>query len=322
MNKKTYTSTLRLEASAPWLEPLAAWAQDLATDGPLMQAIMRRMLVWGLFPRIYARFLAGVSKAQKVRFQQASKLSTLGANDMIRKRVAYQKAVAAQQKAYERKNFSEVEAAQERLDRIIDEIQGASSKRNQDNATSSARAISLAAIGAGLFRQRQARVIQLITSDPVVMQSASGLVAAAGPLNQLEQIKTPSATNALVERQSRSPHNIFWRHLEYGTGEDRKNDPQGNPIRDTKYQKVELSEAEEAFQAKGGEIPSWYFGRLGMFGSEPMNFLSDRSLKAYADYREALMEELDAAIKASLPTWEGGPAPNKPGWIITQKRTL
>lgn len=117
-------------------------------------------------------------------------------------------------------------------------------------------------LSSGLFRRRSVEVMHAFLQDPQITRTADGLNVGIGDLSDLEGIKTPSATEYVLQRgRTGSKYDILWRHLEFGTGV---------------FSQVqrETSKWNEGFT--GGE---WYYGqhrsrpRLILKGSEGVHSL-------------------------------------------------
>jgi hypothetical protein len=72
----------------------------------------------------------------------------------------------------------------------------------------------------GQFRRLALRVLELIAdiSQAQTFAHSTGVVLGIGDVDLLDRIRTPSATQALTGKATKSSRNILWRHLEFGTG--------------------------------------------------------------------------------------------------------
>jgi hypothetical protein len=75
-------------------------------------------------------------------------------------------------------------------------------------------------LSTGMFRPLALQVLGLLTTMAKAGEQAtdSSFSLGIGHIPTLEAIKTPSATPFLTGNATRSPMNMLWRHLEFGTG--------------------------------------------------------------------------------------------------------
>lgn len=100
---------------------------------------------------------------------------------------------------------------EEHRDRFI-----ASLQRRKDGSQKSSHPLS-----SGLFRARAMEVMDLFVNPTYLQPRRVGntVVVGVGPLDQLERIQTPSATEfSLGHGSTPSKYNVLWRQLEFGTG--------------------------------------------------------------------------------------------------------
>jgi hypothetical protein len=77
------------------------------------------------------------------------------------------------------------------------------------------------ALSSGLFRARALEVLDLLVNQANMSTTSEGdsVSVGLGNLTALDAIKTPSATEYVLEKgESSSKYNILWRQLEFGTG--------------------------------------------------------------------------------------------------------
>lgn len=147
-------------------------------------------------------------------------------------------------------------------------------------------------LASGKFRSRALRVLQLFVDQSFMKPQFQGdsLTVGIGPLDQLDAIKTPSATQFILKRgPTTSRYNILWRHLEMGTGFYSQ---KGGFERPT-------SKFNEGFTSGG-----WYYGkardraRLVLHGSEGIGAIHIAIGKSHASFLDALENALSDVIRA------------------------
>lgn len=294
---------LNIEVQASWIQELRLWFREFVEDGPALQYVMQRVMTSGILVAVRRRFLARVSRAQMLQFRRSAATSDLNVLQLAAKRTALLKAQRAQAAAMERGNAAGLTAAQDRIDEILASMQSSRGQSGAENAAGYSKQMTLAAIGAGLFRQRQAQVLFLMTQEPVLTRGRGGIAVHAGNISRLNQIKTPSATRWLQKVDTPSKLSIFWRHLEWGTGRGRKSDPTNNPYTPGTGSQVVVSSAQGRAARKSPErTVGWYYGALGVYGSEFMSFLyTDTGGKPRKEYTEAAQKALEQAMEEILP---------------------
>jgi len=292
-----------IEFGAPWARELELWFREFVEDGPALRFVLARVLTQGVLVALRKRFLSRVSQAQMLQFRSAAARSDMNVARLAAKRTALLKAQRAQASAMERGSAAGLERAQDRIDQILQEMQSKQSESQATNAAGYSKQLTRAAIGSGLFRQRQAQVLYLLTQEPQLVQGSNGLMAGAGRLSELDEIKTPSATRWLKKVETRSKLNVFWRHLEFGTGEFAKTDTTHNPYTPGSGRRVVISSAAAKAQKRaGGASVSWYYGALGIRGSSFMSFLyTDIGGRPLQTYTDAAQQALEQAMEEVLP---------------------
>jgi hypothetical protein len=128
----------------------------------------------------------------------------------------------------------------------------------------------------GKFRSLSLRVMRLAADAGAVrtIQADRGNIRLGiGSRRALDALKTPSATPLLTGAPTTSPHNILWRHLEFGTGIYRSR-----------------RRGRTRFQLPGG---GWFFGEsantgLRLRGSKGVHALWDAEGRAYVGDQQAL----------------------------------
>ena len=136
--------------------------------------------------------------------------------------------------------------------------------------------------GEGQFRMNMSRLLNLFVDSSLAetFDVRSGFGVGIGPSAVIESIRTPSSTQALTGKPTRSRYQTFWRHLEFGTGVYRKTG--GNP-------------ASPRGTTDGTPGP-WYYGNdkrgIVAIGTKPMNFITDRNNAAFEEDERDLLEEI------------------------------
>lgn len=300
------TVTLTIQHDAPWIRQLEIWAGGFTQgDAPYLRYVMRRVLQEGVLVTLRNRFVAKASRAQMIQFRQAAARSGLSVLELAAKRTALMRAQRALGAAVERGSGSRMTEAQDRIDSILADMEEAKSKAQGESATARSQQLTLAAIGAGLFRQRQAQVLVILTQNARFSMGPNGLMLGVGNKDALNMIKTPSATRWLRGVETKSPLNVFWRHLEWGTGHGRIPDATNNPlVRGLATRDVISMDEARGEKKPGRRNVAWYYGGLGMYGSQGMAFMfaSPAGMKEYA---AAAQRQFEQAMAELAPKGDG-----------------
>lgn len=299
-------ASIKLTHSAPWLDPMLNYLVGLEPGGVVSRRVLNRMLILGV--------LRSVRKVYLGRLQQTL-MTTVVAPNRGAKRTRSAEAmsrVESLRKAYESLDEAVLSGNQDRvgkasqrinqIDRAI-AVQGDlnDSRQKQDKR---ARVMSLSAQTSAIMRSRALQILDYLTNPQYAtgpIPGPTGVVHAAGRLDLLDAIKTPSATDALMGRPSESMYNILWRHLEFGTGV---------------YASSSSAMGQNTMQGSGqfkNSDGSWWYGPAGgrapgepglgllVKGSKPMAALWGPSGLAHDEHYVAAHREMVAAMEELAP---------------------
>lgn len=167
-------------------------------------------------------------------------------------------------------NFVRVASLRKRLAVIEDRLRTTMGKSPGGNEWKSS---DLSLKTGNVFRRQLFKMLGLLTDSQFVSAGGipGGVAVGVGPIAELDKLETPSATQKLIGVPTPSRYKSFWRHLEFGTGAQRK-----------------------AFNNPGrNKSPRWWYGTnpeksLLLEGTSPMNFLTNNFGKVYPEDLSAL----------------------------------
>lgn len=214
--------TVHASAQAPWIDPLMNFLGAMEPGHAVAVRAVRRAVIYGLLRSIRKTYLSRLHKALAMSVVTTSKTQRRGEQFSASRRLeTLRKAYEALDDAVASGNQARIQKASRR----VNAVDRAIAQRGLENAApltkAGLRRMSLAALTSALMRDRSLQIIDALTNPQYVtgaMMSGQDMQISAGRLSTLEDIKTPSATDRLLQRPTETQYDILWRHLEFGTG--------------------------------------------------------------------------------------------------------
>jgi hypothetical protein len=142
----------------------------------------------------------------------------------------------------------------------------------------------LSQLAGNQFRTRMQALLRIMVDARFVRSERNGkrIRIDVGQLSLLNQIETPSATEALRGYPTGSRYKILWRQLEFGTGAKR-------------------SAAKDRAGGASKPAKQWWYGKredasILLKGTLPMNFLTNNEGQIYQEDMDALGRELTRVL--------------------------
>jgi hypothetical protein len=267
----------------------------IGTDAAASDLLARRLriaVIRSVVANIRVRFLMAMERALEMHvIQEGNKDRTNSPKkrmEDIRLKKQISNNLARLNEAQMASNYRDADKIRDRLTKQFNMLYDRLS-RTPDGETTESHWLSK--LAGNQFRKRMFDVLQVLTHAEFAgfERTGNSVVVGIGNAASLEQIKTPSATKALSNRESSSRHKTFWRHLEFGTGVLR------NAAKDRRNTTTSPA-AEWSYGPRGGPKS------LLLKGTLPMNFLYSNTGDMYPQDYTRLFEEVSKELDALLTT--------------------
>lgn len=286
---------------APWIDPLHNFFEGLQPGGAVLRKALRRVMIYGLLRSIRKSFMSNLTKAMDLsvvaRNRNRRRENVLRNTRVSRLlRLAYERL----DEAVVSGNAKGADSARQRIASIERIARSGTEKAVfAQGAGTKMRVLSLSALTSAMMRERAMKVLDLLTNPSYVRDEVRGdtFIVGAGRLVDLENIKTPSATERLTSNDSDTRYNVLWRHLEFGTG--------------VLASKAKLPGHDTS--SGGGRYKNadgtWWYGKSDNFadggiqirGSSPLHALWGPNGIRLASHQTAAQAELERAIAEYAP---------------------
>jgi hypothetical protein len=291
---REFTIKVRFNMKTVGFEEAAARLES-AVNQTAVASLLRAVVIRTLVRQIRRRFLANVEKSLEMQVLSQNGQETLYSP---RKRMTDLALKDKLDAALERLNEAQisgdleaVEGASKRAQAMADALRkrlgGTQDRRGEQKPGKGSHYLSNMA--GNQFRKRLMALLSLMTEASFVAQVPTddgGALIGVGLMSYLDQLETPSATQAFTGRPSTSRYRSFWRHVEFGTG-------------------IRRSKAKDGANPGVGPMKTWYYSPRPKFGlllagTQPMNALTTAEGGMYTEdtdmLRTAVVEMLDQLL--------------------------
>jgi hypothetical protein len=297
-------SRIKFTAEAPWIQPMINYFASLEPGGIVARRVLQRALIYGVLRSIRRVYMARLHNALTMSIVSTTRTGRRADNFSISERMeSLRKAHESMDEAVLSGNQDRIKAAARRLNTVDRAIAQNGLEPDKRLTKLSLKAMSLSALTSALMRDRALQVLDFLTNAQYVkspVMENGNMSISAGRVDQLDQIKTPSATDALLQRPTDSEYDIMWRQLEFGTGVRASN---------AKVMGQNIVKGSGTYKNADG---SWWYGpprnatgkpQAGLLvqGNSPMHALWGPSGVTHAQHYIAAQIALNAAMEDLAP---------------------